>query len=170
MNLYRYAYANPARFIDRVGLAYSSSGNRDPFLPLMPGDDYSSGYWGERPDVTCCKKEKIDTSARVVKLQIKRLDNNEPLEGVIGGMIAGVPVDIPDRPGWYYERPMPSDPPFDPTIPQGLDPCVEFCSRVHEWFHFMDRRPRNWDWAGSYYLWFTERPAYVHQLDCLRSF
>jgi len=168
-SLFAYVYDMPLTFMDQAGLQ-GSPGQRDPFVPLMPGPDFDSGLWGTRPDQACCDEKEIARAIASDELQIGRLDRGEPLVGVPLGATYAVPIPIAGRPGWYIERPMPSDPPFDPNTPSGLDPCVEYCTRVHEWFHYVDRRPRFEGWAGSQYLRFVERPAYVLGLECLYSF
>jgi len=56
--------------------------------------------------------------------------------------------------------------PFRPGCKLG-DPCISFCCRVHEWFHFKDRRWWNIDWDFVRIVVHSEKPAYELEQACL---
>jgi len=65
---------------------------------------------------------------------------------------------------------MPPDVDFAPYLGSVKDPCVRFCTRVHEWTHYSDPRPYNLHWDYVVLTSFLETPAYRKGLACLLSF
>ena len=81
------------------------------------------------------------------------------------------PVELHlDPPGWVSFQTLPWVK-FRPllTVIDGYpDPCVRYCTLVHEWYHHTDTRP----FRGSDLLndSFFERGAYRWGAQCLRTF
>jgi hypothetical protein len=93
--------------------------------------------------------------------------NNVPTGTIIGG--ATMKEHSCGEGGWC----IPWEPrePFAPYINPSLeDPCVVYCIRVHEWYHFQDRRPWNLNWESKRLNGFWEKPAYQLERHCLLSF
>ena len=72
--------------------------------------------------------------------------------------------------GWCRpDGPAPSES-FNPFIsPDTKDPCVRFCTRVHEWYHYTDTRWWSMHWDDPTYTSFIEGPAYGLTKACLQS-
>lgn len=164
---YIYALNNPTHFVDQLGLQATAlpSSPRDPFSP--PFDPaFQSGPWGPRPDVHCCDRNQIAQAIKSVDKQINAMTG--------GGVPSGIPVgatinEIGCRPdGWCQSL---GSGTFDPNISPDLkDPCVRFCVRVHEWYHYTDTRWWNSKWSDDVLVRFWEEPAYYLGRSCLLSF
>ena len=168
MFLYDYSRANPSRWVDRHGLESAPPPIRDPFVP--PFDpQFPSGPWGDRPDPRCCDDEKISTAIESTDRQLKNLASGGTPSGAVAGAIIQGHYCSPT--GWCQpEGPSPSNP-FNPFIsPDQKDPCVRFCTRVHEWFHYTDTRRWSIHWDEPTYSTFIEAPAYGLGKACLVSF
>jgi RHS repeat-associated protein len=167
---YDYARADPLRWVDRLGLQSTPPppSTRDPFSPPID-PSFPSGPWGVRPDPNCCDEEEIDKAIEGVDRQLRTLASGGVPSGTIGGSVARGHFCQAD--GWCQpEGPSPSIP-FNPFIsPDTKDPCVVFCVRVHEWYHYTDTRWWWRRWDASTYHSFTEGPAYGLEKACLRSF
>jgi YD repeat-containing protein len=99
---------------------------------------FQSGPWGNRPDTNCCDQDEILASIASADNQVFKLDIGVPLEGIIGSFVISGNACYQD--GWCISHPFgPFDPPIVPNV---TDPCAIYCIRVHEWFHYQDRRPR----------------------------
>jgi RHS repeat-associated protein len=162
---YAYAEANPERFTDPLGLAAGG------FEGPLPGPGYGSGPWGDRPNRKCCKEEEIWKALRSDVEQMRRLRQRKPLEGQITGATWGSIVCEKGQCTTY-----PLSPTFDPGLTDvKTDPCVRYCTRVHEWIHFQDRRPvpESWIYDDRYSydsMQYRELPAYKQGAKCLLSF
>lgn len=165
---YGYAAARPLYFKDRLGLATEPPVSpRDPFRPPVD-PQFRSGPWGNRPDASCCDEEEIGKSISNTERQIRRIDKgNVPSGTTIGG--AMISEHTCSEGGWCV--PWEPTEAFDPYVnPSIKDPCVVYCIRVHEWFHYQDRRPWNVNWSDNQLSRFWEKPAYELERLCLRSF
>jgi len=159
MNLFRYAYNSPLSSFDPVGLSVKTP-NCDAFKP---------------DDPECCSQKAVHAAADSVNRNIGRMARGEEPTGIIGGSHV-IPLNpCSDNPEFLC--PSPRTPRhFNPYIPDGIDPCVGYCSCIHELVHFLETRrwPWNplhpeWGWDAAFNIYYEE-PAYDQQLDCLLSF
>jgi len=159
-DLFVYSGNDPVNVADRLGWACESGDGGD--------TGFGSGPWGRRPSPCSCNKGLIDAAAASDARQLARMDHGDvPKGSVTGSNFSNIDCDrngwcTPTVPQWA-----PFTPYFDPNI---QDPCVQFCTRMHEWVHYTDTRPFNLHWPDNELVIFLERPAYQKSLDCLRSF
>lgn len=166
---YIYAVARPLHYADPLGLeAVPPPPNpRDPFkAPVDP--NFDSGPWGRRPDPNCCDEDEINESIDNADRQIQQIDRGKIPSGTIVGSFVAREVTCGEG-GWCvpWEPRDPFNPPIHPSI---TDPCVVYCVRVHEWYHYQDRRPFNVQWSQVRLNRFWEKPAYQLERACLGSF
>lgn len=104
-----------------------------------------------------------------VQEKLETLASGGVPSGTMGGAVMSGHFCQDD--GWCQpEGPSAADP-FDPFIsPDIKDPCVVFCIRVHEWFHYADTRWWSLHWDDATYSDFIEGPAYGLEGACLSSF
>jgi RHS repeat-associated protein len=155
LNSYAYSDSNPVTFHDETGLTCGS-----------PTYGWVSGPWGTRPDACDCDKKKVKAAAQWTAGQHAGVSSGAGAQW--GGGPAGM-QGCGSRPlgGGWYQSDCRGD--FVPDI-RPTDPCVDYCNRVHEWFHYTDHRPWNITWTQVKLGAFFETPAYRRQLACLRSF
>jgi RHS repeat-associated protein len=164
---YAYAGENPMTFTDPLGLAAQG------FAGPQPGPGYGSGPWGKRPDKKCCDETKITKMIWNAIHNMRDLQRGIPLQGTIGGM--EFTALMCEGKTCHTE---PLSPRFNPNITpteMNRDPCVNFCTRVHEYIHFSDRRPFPSAWMYqdelNWQFWrYREVPAYRQEAKCLLSF
>jgi RHS repeat-associated protein len=167
LRTYGYALSNPLRYLDPSGLQAEVAplpGRRDPFVP--PFDpSFPSGPWGRRPEPSCCDEAEVDRRIHRIPEIIRQLEDDGTVEstGPSGVVVGGSRWE---GGGWF--SPIPFSP-FSPGCSLD-DPCVAFCCRVHEWYHFTDRRWWSMSWDFVTQVVHTERPAYEVERFCLMSF
>lgn len=138
--LYAYASSNPVVYLDPLG--------RQTQLP-PPGPEFGPGPWGGRPDEGCCDESEVRKRRKRLREML-----NQFWEAIPGR---------PAGPGLNES--------FNPTIsPEITDPCVLFCTRVHEYWHWTDTRRRNVYWGDNFTFRFQEEPAHEQELKCLQTF
>ena len=170
-----YAASRPTFLIDSTGLQPFPPPVplRDPFKPPVD-PSFGSGPWGKRPNGECCDKPLLEARADRTGQIVRELDEKGYVEtrppailaGKVGGYIERGSYELGD--GWYLLLSL--EPLFEPHCDSVGDPCLRYCCRVHEWFHFSDRRPLSYSWSAAETSRFTEMPA--HQIEglCLQSF
>jgi hypothetical protein len=90
-------------------------------------------------------------------------------KGVSGSVV--IPIKkLPDG-SWRYAPPEDRALPFNESVKiDEKDPCVRYCTTLHEWVHWTDDRPFQIEWDPIDLLRSWEYPPYVLDLKCLESF
>jgi hypothetical protein len=161
-NLSSYVANNPVNASDPKGLqgvayAFPPPDISEPPLPTK--------Y--KRPNPDCCDKTKIQEAIQNARHQIRRMDRGKAPAGKVAAMVMrGSFCD--DEGNCVPETIDPSQ--FDPGIVTPTDPCVDYCTTLHEWLHFSDKRPYGEHWTATQRAIHNEYPPYNAEEQCLLSF
>jgi len=171
INFYSYVDNAPAYKIDPLGLQFTIPGpswNWPPSIPDIP-DPSASGFAFKPHE--CCDKDKVRDAMNHVVHVLWNLNSGKdpgnasgglnPNLGVVGNTHISGRVCVGQGCVYTFDKPE-----FDP---QGLDPCVYYCIKVHEWTHYNDNREFNKGWSAKDQRRFFEYPSHMNQLKCLVS-
>jgi RHS repeat-associated protein len=159
LNLYAYAKDAPQVLRDSDGLCPSHCPNYPPGCGTPPNPKCRCS-----PD-QIYKALKNATEAIWAFRSGQAAQDGPPLKVAGSTICMGTP---PDASGWIYPRC--NSEPFDPHLACSGDPCVDYCSCRHEWFHYRDTRPYNIHWTLFEITRFLELPAYEEEALCLARF
>ncbi len=160
INHYTYAESDPVLWKDPSGLVAFQWPPPMPITPALP-----SRF--PKPNGGCCDKAKIKEARESAQSQIDRMNAGGVPEGKLAASSAtshncdeqGNCVPIVDDEKF-----------FDPGIVEKGDPCVDYCTTVHEWVHFTDNRPWSTKWTDNQITRNFEYPGYVRDRECLDSY
>jgi len=165
-NLFSYAKAEPVNLLDADGLRCSS-----------PCPNYPAGCGDPPPREGCpkCDKAKIQAAYNNALFMFSWYARGKGQEtGQAGPTKTVAFVDCKLRPapglpdGWFIWGEC-SWPPAE--FHCSGDACVDFCTCVHEWVHFTDRRAFDlYRWSSPKIAAFFEIPAYAATIRCLAGY